>query len=161
MLRNDLGTTTLNAYRCLLQSISFGFAQSEMRPAPARLLENLLQCKDLLFRDESSHLAMSARVVAESVRSVDQRLKFYIELQTKAGDALFGPSPKGCFADAANDLRRLVDIVEAISIAIDKGPRLGHPRTQAEFPDESNFFVTEPDRGFCRNPHDQGDGFYE
>ncbi len=34
------------------------------------------------------------------------------------------------------------------------------PETEAETQPKSNCFVAETDRGFCRNPHDQADGFY-
>jgi hypothetical protein len=41
--------------------------------------------------------------------------------------------------------------------------RLGffHPETQAEIRPESNWFVAEPDSGFCLHPRDQADGFYD
>ena len=35
-----------------------------------------------------------------------------------------------------------------------------NPKAQAEIQLESNWFVAEPDRGFCQHPCDQADGFF-
>lgn len=36
-----------------------------------------------------------------------------------------------------------------------------HPEAEAQIQREGYCFVAEPDRGFCVNPNDQADGFYE
>jgi hypothetical protein len=128
---------------------------------PADGLNNVAQREDLRFRDKQSGMSMCARIVTETLRSMNERGLPDIKIEPEAGFSLSCPMPERGSSEASNHLRSLTRIVEALSLAVEDGLVIGHPGTQAEIQPESNCFVAEPDRGFCQNPHDQADGFYE
>jgi len=100
-------------------------------------------------------------LIPSEVPMLDHRFLLHIEIQPEGCSSFRSPIPEGLRRCTFNDPSRLSEIVKAISIAMNKGLFLEHPGTQAEIQPESNCFVAEPDRGFCQNPHDQADGFYE
>lgn len=145
---------------CASQSFSFF-----LRPCggvnSADRLDNISQRENVRFGDKQSPVPMCPRVVAKAVGRVDHVCLPDIKVESEASLSLSGPSPERVYREAANDLRCLAHVIEALSLAVEDGLVIGHPETQAEIQPESNCFVAEPDRGFCQNPHDQADGFYE
>lgn len=132
MLRNDLRSSTpLNSDGCLLQSLQLGRRQSSGTALGLPcLLQNVLQCKDIFFRNEPSHFAVGESLVTVTVRSVDQRLELHVNFESKAGDAALGPTCEGRFADSANNLCSLPHVVEAISLVVEDGLEIGHSERQ-------------------------------
>jgi hypothetical protein len=125
-------------------------------------LKNLFQSLNLCLGNPELHFAVGECIFAKDVRMVDRRCTFYVQIEPERSDALRSPSVKRLGSRTFHNLGSLPEVKVAISFAVDEGLLfVGHPETQAEIRPESNWFVAEPDRGFCLHPHDQADGFYD